>query len=161
MEIDLRFRPIPDLTLSLLGTYTDVELLETIAGAGVAGEKLPYTPKLSATAAVDYEFAIGNTKRAFLGADIAWLDERNTNFPSLGVLAQELESYYTANARVGLELDPYTISLVVRNLFDDDTITDRFLQITSTTINNMPNALTLFRNPPRMISLEATYKFGK
>jgi outer membrane receptor protein involved in Fe transport len=153
VEETLQFQPFAGLTFGLLGAYTDARLQQTIKGAGVAGERLPYTPEVSATATVDYNFPIGNSLTAFLGADVSWQGERTNLFPSLGPTSLLLRAYSTTDIRAGVELERCKIELIGRNMFNDATVVDRFLNSTNAALGGY------IRNPPRMLSLEVRYDF--
>ena len=151
-ELEATLRPVDRVRLAASGAYTNATVREDIAGAGVKGDPIPYTPRWSGTLSADYDFPIGGHD-AFVGGDVNYQGKRFNNFPNNGLNYFKLDGYTTVSARAGVQLDPARVSLVVRNLLDDKTVNDIFLQQQPTTL------LGYFRNAPRTISLEVGVSF--
>jgi outer membrane receptor protein involved in Fe transport len=133
--------------LSVSGAYTNATVRESLPNAGNRGDRIPYTPRWSGTVTADYDFRIGGSK-ANIGADASYVGDRATDFPNTGVNYIKLDDYVTVGAHAGVQMGNKRVSLVVRNLLDDDTVNDIFLLLPPVTINGS------YRNPPRTISFE-------
>jgi outer membrane receptor protein involved in Fe transport len=133
--------------LSASGAYTNATVRESLPNAGNRGDRIPYTPRWSGTVTADYDFQIGGSK-ANIGADASYVGDRATDFPNTGVNYIRLDDYITVGAHAGVQMGNKRVSLIVRNLLDDDTVYDKFLLLPPVTVNGS------FRNPPRTISLE-------
>ncbi|MDB5367801.1 MAG: hypothetical protein JWM77_3728 [Rhodospirillales bacterium] len=151
-EIDLHFYPIAALDLGLNAAWTDAIVLQTVTGGGVAGDKIPYTPTFTANVSADYRFPITGLLNGFVGGDVSYTSQRQTNFPSNSTSFDKLPGYSTVNLRAGTEWGVYRAAVIVRNLLDDGTVTDVAYQ-------TFPALNGYFRNPPRTISLEFSGKF--
>lgn len=150
LELENHWRPVDGLDLSLTAAYTNAEVTETVVGAGVEGDRIPYTPEYTANLGVDYSFPVGSVE-GFVGGDLNWMSDRPTNFPSAGASYTLLEEQTLVNLRTGAQINDWRVALLVRNLLDDDTVTDILFQ--------QPYLTSYYRVTPRAISLEVSTKF--
>jgi iron complex outermembrane receptor protein len=151
-ELEATLRPIRGLSIGFSGSYIDAATTATIPGAGVDGERIPYTPRWSGSASIDYTFE-SLAFPIFLGADVAYTDSRFTDFAANSGYYFKLDSYTVVNARAGIEIGNARVSLNLRNAFDDDTVTDVFTQTAGVSLNGF------YRVQPRMLSLEMSASF--
>ncbi len=118
-ELEVAYRPIPSLTVSLSGDTSHAVLTSVTANVGAAvGDAVLNTPNWMATARVQYNHPITDAIMGFINAD--WdeighshgtFDNTNPDYvrPVYGVL----------NASIGFDMDQYTVSLYAKNLADD------------------------------------------
>jgi outer membrane receptor protein involved in Fe transport len=115
--------PAAGLTFSLNGAYTDAFLTkdtEPIVG-GLDGDLLPYTPKWAAALRGDYEWSVRNVATAFVGGGISYTGDRTFDFTTRddGGRLRTIESYVTADLRVGTEIGRLLIELYGKNLTNE------------------------------------------
>ncbi len=152
-ELEATVRPVTGLAIGLSGSYSNAKLKQTIEGSGVAGDRIPYTPKIAGNLSVDYRFDLTDSVAGFVGADESYVGNRATSFPRITAMYTPLSSYYTTNIRAGVEFSNYRLTATVKNLFDNDEIVDVYYIQAPITINGF------LRNPPRMVTLEFAAKF--
>ena len=88
LELSSLFRITDALTLGLNGAYTDAKIkndfeptmipqgaFDVILWTGLAGDRMPYTPKLSWTGTAEYAFSVGGLNGQVGGA-LRWVDDR-------------------------------------------------------------------------------------
>ena len=83
---------------------------------GVAGERLPNSPRFAATASANYDFAIGG-RASYVGANYRHVGERLANFES-NKFHYKLPAYDMVDLQAGIELKPLRLSLYLRNAFN-------------------------------------------
>ncbi|MFP5391406.1 MAG: TonB-dependent receptor [Gammaproteobacteria bacterium] len=126
VELDIKAKPLPGLTLSASGSYTKAELSNDegvnngVIGA-VRGAQVQGVPKYNAALSAQYNFALEGEMSAFVAAGVQWIG------PSKGSLNPEQTdyerpAYHLADLSGGLAFSRYKLSVFVKNLFDDDTI---------------------------------------
>ena len=82
LEVELRARPAPGLTLEVFGTYLNAKYREFVSGdyrqafaqVDLAGNRLSNAPEFSFRAGGDYDIPIGGSGKLNLRADINWQD---------------------------------------------------------------------------------------
>jgi hypothetical protein len=85
-----------------------------------------------------------------LGADVTWTDERSTAFESNPrTVYMRLEPYTVVNARAGMNFPSWTLSLIVRNALNDDTLMG---------LNGVTD-IGYLRNSPALYSLQLSASF--
>jgi hypothetical protein len=89
---------------------------------GLAGDQLPYTPRLSANLSVDYEWSVGSDAEAFVGANIRAVGDQVAGF-SAGYRAVfgdriRIDGYETVDLRAGVNFGRFSLQAYARNLFD-------------------------------------------
>ena len=130
-EATLTVRPTSGLSVVGTAAYTKAYLRDdttpltggTNITGGLAGDRLPYVPAFSATASADYEWALTNAVRAYVGADVHMQSDQAGDF-SAGYRALyghpiNLDGYATLDLRAGLVLGNITVSAYARNLTNE------------------------------------------
>ena len=135
LEGDILVRPLDGLTLSASGTYlkskVSGDFTTTADGSAVynaagytgnfRGSDLPYTPKFSANADVQYQWEMGRL-RPFVGGNLLYQGRENATFANAALPATDfiIAPYATLDLRAGVEGDNgrWKFSLFGRNVTD-------------------------------------------
>jgi len=97
---------------------------QSAAAYGVAGNRLPYSPKLSGSLSADYDFPLTSRLSGFLGGNVDYVGERLAGFqapppPGEAPTARDVyPAYAKTNFRTGVKFDDWTVTLFVNNAFD-------------------------------------------
>jgi outer membrane receptor protein involved in Fe transport len=165
VEVGIKALPITGLRLSIGATYAKTEITQydavsTYGGApeNYAGQKFPYSPPLTATADVEYDFAMTDNLDAFLGTSATYnsrtsavLNNTNTAYIAADHL-YDLPGYYLLNFRAGVQSQDgrWTLYLWGRN------VTNRFY---STNILNNVSTIVRYTGMPATFGAGFGYKF--
>jgi Fe(3+) dicitrate transport protein len=115
------------------------------------GNRQPYAPKNTLTAALGYKMGSWNAQleAVYVGSQFADFAEGDAPTPELGLTGQfgEIASYTIYNAALNYKYAPYktTIFVTGKNLFDKEYITDRTRGILT--------------GMPRLVQVGARYDF--
>ncbi len=127
VEITAGWRPLRGLRLSANGAWnkarldddTDLELV-----GGYKGDRLPFSPKYTASLLADYRWTIGDTTPAFAGASVRRMAGQYGSFDPAYRAAngrqREIPSYNVFDAYAGLELGNWTVEVFGKNLGNSD-----------------------------------------
>ena len=130
IEMELGYHPMRGLRLGVSGAVDDAKLDEDIPVPGVtgsSGNELPYAPKVSYAATVDYEHPLTSTVRGFAGLTVAGVGARRAYFADqtvglapLGLVTKtgDLPAYATLDFRGGFTWNKVTLTGYVRNVTD-------------------------------------------
>jgi iron complex outermembrane receptor protein len=132
LEADLTARLTDDLTLDLSATYAEATYERytqgscytgrtpdnpLTGGCDLSGQGLPFAPKLTATAGVQWQHSFGLTS-LYSRLDGSWVGEHNVTSelnPNYGVQ----DAYGLMNFRLGVSRGAWDVSAWVRNLTDE------------------------------------------
>lgn len=166
LEFSGALRPVPGLTLSANGAYTNAKLLQDTPPltGGFAGDPLPWVPKWSGALHGDYDFYVSSGTRGFVGASLDYIGKRNAEFNqripqpdgSPGPLIR-IPGYTEVDLRGGVNFGKFTIEAFAHNLFDKKGITDAF-GFTPGSLPNNAAAASAIR--PRTIGLTLNVNVG-
>jgi len=126
LEFTTTLRPTPGLSFSLNGAYTDATLKDDTPPqvGGLAGDRLPYTPKYSIGANADYEWELGGETKAYVGASVRSLSKQpaayDFAFRTANGRQRYLPSYEVVDLRAGLDFGRYSLEVYAKNLFDSE-----------------------------------------
>ncbi|MEP7247773.1 MAG: TonB-dependent receptor, partial [Gammaproteobacteria bacterium] len=130
VELSLRARPTEGLTLALWGAYTDATLREDFTSLStafaLAGDRLPYSSRISGRFSADQEFAVANGMEANVGASVTYVGDRVGEFVPSAALAsqrQEYPAYAQVDLHAGLQYDTWKGNLFLQNLTDKRGVT--------------------------------------
>ena len=159
VEANVSYAPLEGLTLNASGTYIHTKLeRDILSGAniyGLKGDPLPYSAPWKAALSSDYKRAVSENWSAFVGASFFYTGQVSAEFASdSSVPRVHFPSYKTVDARVGLARRDLTLSLIVKNAFDEvgfNGQTPLTLSATGAT------ALSIIQ--PRAIVLSVTYNY--
>ena len=126
VELELLAMPISGLTLSTNVGYLDAEMQEfrnaVVDGeiADVSGNELPYAPRWSASAAAEYETALGAWPDAMGFARIEY-SFRDRQYDEIANRERdELPSYSLWNLSAGITKGSWRVAAYVENLFESE-----------------------------------------
>lgn len=152
-ELEVQAVPVNGLRIGFSGGYSQARIDQTVPNGGSSGDRIPYVPDWSFDGSADYTFPVTGSWDAFAGADASWQDIRKTDLPENTGTYFNLPSYWLTNVRLGIENGTWNFSLIVKNLFDENAVTDYF--ITSAGLAENGEIPTT----PRTFMLQARTKF--
>jgi outer membrane receptor protein involved in Fe transport len=155
-EIELDARPVDGLQLTLNGNYNLARLTEDnpVATTGRKGDRIPYVPKWSGSASINYTTDLpGLGVEGSISADASYQGAMATKFNSTISNYQQLDDYWLVGVHAGVKKDAWSVNLNVTNLLDDNTPIN-FNEI-------VPGVYPLgyYISRPRTVSLSAMIKF--
>ena len=123
---------LPTRGLSVIANfaYVDAELRDDTVPpggglnltGGLAGDQLPYTPKISANISADYEWSLGGEVEAFVGGNVRLVGDQTAGFSAAYRAAFgsriRVDGYDTVDLRGGVNFGRFTAQVFARNLFD-------------------------------------------
>jgi iron complex outermembrane recepter protein len=159
-ELSSTFRPIPSLRLAGWVAFTDAKLTESIPSTstvyGAKGDRLPTSPRWSASLFADYDFTISTRLDGFVGASGSYVGERIGPLRGapggVPLPRQTLGDYTQVDLKVGVEAaGSLRATLFVNNLTDERGILRGGLGVT------FPHAFYYIE--PRTIGLSVSMDF--
>lgn len=116
-EVSASLRPVDGLTLNAAATYVKTRI-DKYTGVKVnggiqdfKGSTIPFAPEWVLTGAVDYDFPVSSTLKAFVGANASY---NSSTYSVIGEDANsKLKSYAILDLRVGIETADGVYSLTV------------------------------------------------
>ncbi|NKJ44464.1 TonB-dependent receptor [Novosphingobium sp. SG720] len=126
LEVDLTTRPLRGLTLNGALGYVDAHLTQDqsssavliTASTGKAGDPIPNTPDLTASASASYSWALNSRFDGLVRADGAYTGHQEGTFRPTDPYHTSYGNYATANLRVGVENPQMGIYVFCNNLTD-------------------------------------------
>ncbi len=125
IELSVELRPFTGLTVAAWGSYDNAVLTQefpaTSYSVGAAGDRLPYTSRLSGNLSVEEDFPITSRVGGFVGGAASFVGHRLGEFASIFTVPpvrEDLPAYTKLDLRTGVKLDDWTISLFVNNVAD-------------------------------------------
>ncbi|WP_010410339.1 TonB-dependent receptor [Citromicrobium sp. JLT1363] len=121
-ELTATIRPVDGFSLVLNGAYNDAELVDDTppVTGGLAGDQLPYTPELTATMSVDYEWSLGGSTLAFVGGDVRLTSDQAGGFDqtyrTLFGRRLEIDGYQKVDLRAGVAFDKFSVTAFANNV---------------------------------------------
>lgn len=130
-EFTTTLRPTRGFTVSLNGAYTRSRLTTDTDPnvGGLAGDRLPFTPKFNWNVNADYSWNIGGDTEAFVGASLRALSKQRANFDAgfnaaFGLDRPTVAAYEVIDLRAGVDFGRFTIEAFAKNLGNSHGITD-------------------------------------
>ncbi|VVE13975.1 ligand-gated channel [Pandoraea horticolens] len=119
MELFGSLTPTPQWRFSMGMTYSDGRLTQDVPGIQArSGDRMPNTPTFAGSANADYFFDVASY-RAYVGATVSYVGQRNSSFPNTKVTPNfNLPSYVRTDLRAGIDLRKARVAMFVHNLFD-------------------------------------------
>lgn len=120
-EGSITYMPVSGLRLGLNAAYTDASLSENVpAIGGLDGDRLPFIPKWSAAATVDYMFPLRDNWTARIGGGLRYVGSRVTSVTH-DPLALPLDSYGAVDLNADIGNDRWVFRVFVKNLTNKNT----------------------------------------
>ena len=119
-ELSATYRPLAQWTMVAKGAYTDAKLTEDAPGLNaVSGDRLPDSPKFSASLSANYSFALA-ANPAYAGLAYRHVGSRDAGFRvgSNTLPSYILPSYSLVDLQAGVDVGRFGIGMFVRNAFD-------------------------------------------
>ncbi|MBT2135367.1 TonB-dependent receptor [Croceibacterium sp. LX-88] len=120
LELTATATPAADFNLSLNTAYTDARLSTDTLIGGLDGDRLPFTPKFSASLNGDYTVMVGNDVEAYFGGSLRYLSDQSASFDADYRAAhgeqRTIEAYAVIDLNAGITIDQFDIQLYVKNL---------------------------------------------
>jgi iron complex outermembrane recepter protein len=158
-ELSSQLKPVTGLTIGAWVAWNHAVLTEPFpAGSsvyGVAGDRLPFSPRLSGNLSVDEEFPVTNGVTGFVGGSLSYVGDRIGNFtapPPAVPPRQDYPGYARADLRLGAKFASWTADVYVNNLTDKR-------GILFGGFGTVPNPAAFTYIQPRTVGLLATVKF--
>ena len=166
IEGDVRIRPVEGLTLTGSGTYLKSKVTSSFSTTpdGLAvyntggytgdfkGSELPYTPKFSANADINYEWAMGNVT-PFVGGGIVYQGKQNGTFFNDVLKASdfEIDGYTTVDLRAGVGATDgsWEVTAFGRNVFN---------KVYTTSVTTFLDAQFRFTGRPAIYGVSAKFR---
>ncbi len=161
-ELEVTVTPTRVLTLQGSFSYNDAKLTEDqatdfVTGAGKAGNRLAYIPKVTAAAGGEYAFPLSflDGYSGMIRGDIAYQGSSYSEINGANVYYRKVDDYTVVNMRAGVEWDDDKSGMYVfvNNVFDKVAV-NTVLAAASTA-----NRTTVYALPPRTIGLQFRKRF--
>jgi iron complex outermembrane receptor protein len=125
-EATVQIEPIDRFTIGLRGAYTDARFTAAAPQLGaVSGNPLPYAPKTSLAAIMDYHFATVGSVTPTVGLTYAYHGADESSY-SNGV-TYHIPHYETLDFRTGLDWSQYSVIFRVMNLTNEYGLTSVYI----------------------------------
>jgi len=149
-ELSLTYRPFSQLALMASGGYTNAQLTQDVALAGIrAGEQVEGVPDYSGSASVEYRRPLNSDTAGFLRANYSYTgNSHGTLTPTDPDYRRP--AYGVAGASVGVTVQSWEFSFYTKNLFNNQEIIQR---------PNRASVPTGFTLRPRTIGLSVSATF--
>ena len=126
VELSLEARPLRGLTVAAWVSYNDAQLSEDLPsdslGLAKAGDRLPYSSRLSGNLSLDQEFPLWADVSGFAGTSLIYVGNRKGAFQSGPTPRSTFPSYVQWNLRAGMKYDKWTLDAFVNNAADQHSI---------------------------------------
>ncbi len=153
-EASLVYYPITGLSLRATGGYTRAVLDEDAPEAGgVAGDALPFVPKITTSLSANYRWVPAPGWQASLGASVDYTGERRSDFSARAPI--DVPTFHTFNLSGGLERGNWRLSVYGKNLGNARGIT--YIKSRSLALDANPLAAGLIT--PRTLGANVNYRF--
>jgi outer membrane receptor protein involved in Fe transport len=130
-EFTATLRPTRGFVVAFNGAYTRARLTTDTDPnvGGLAGDRLPFTPKFNWNVNVDYSWSLGGETEAFVGASLRSLSEQRANFDAgfgaaFGLDRPTVPAYEVVDLRAGVDFGRFTLDVFANNLADSRGMTD-------------------------------------
>jgi len=135
VELEMRARPLPGLSLEVFGTYLNAKYTEFVTGdyrqgfaeVDLSGNRLQNAPEFSARGAISYEWVMANESRVTLRSDINWQDRVFFTEFNNDDATQPAHAIWNAGIGYSSPDDKYTVDLWVRNITDELVIANNII----------------------------------
>ncbi len=165
VEGDLTYTPFRGLTLTGSGSYTVGKLKGdqvvpggiTVTGAGLKGDYVPRSPKITAQASAQYGWSLTDRFQGLFRLDFAYQSAQWMFYQRTNAATQRLPGFATLGARIGVgdKSQGWDVSLYATNLFDKVGL----LRLEDTGLDGGDSAVRATGIAPRTIGVAFDKKF--
>jgi iron complex outermembrane receptor protein len=164
IELYLLARPVDGLRMSIGGTYIDTKITEFIGfqpdatTADFKGQRFPFAPKQTAIADAEYEFPVGGSVDAYIGASLTHNSKTsstlaNSNTSTINRDARfDMRSYTLIDLRAGINIpgSKLRVGAFVRNVGN---------VYYWTNVQDTLASVARFAGMPRTFGLQASWRY--
>lgn len=165
VEFNAAYQPKDGLFLSLNGAYTNAKLKDDAGPlvGGMAGDRLPFSPKLTLGFNADYRWQVSDTMEAFVGGSVRHVSSQSAafdaDFRAANGRQREAEDYQVVDLRAGVDLGRFVIEAYAKNLGDSYGVVSTSA-VTANGFDIYPNgAIAAGVIRPRSIGVAVTAEF--
>lgn len=120
VEFTLATRPVVGLNLSVNGAYTNARLTTDTEIGGLEGDRLPFSPKFSASLNADYSWPLADGMDAHIGGSLRHLSSQSGGFDEdfrteFG-RQRRIPAYNVIDLNAGVDFGRFNLEVYVRNL---------------------------------------------
>ena len=127
IEFSFGARPVTGLELAAWFAWNDAKLTSGFPDGsfsqGESGDRLPYSSRYSGSVSLDWDFALADALRGFVGGSVSYVGKREGIFASRFAPPerQVFPQYTQTDLRAGIRHDDWTLSAFATNLTDERT----------------------------------------
>ncbi len=163
-EFTITAKPTPGLTFVANGAITHARLKEDsgILSGGLAGDALPYSPKYSVNLDGQYEWAMGDGIKPYVGASLRFLSKQNGDYDYFYRVTyghqRQIPSYEVVDLRAGADFGRFNLEVYAKNV--NNALGRTSVASTAFAANNVPDgnlAVAILR--PRTVGVSLTAGF--
>lgn len=122
-EASVDYNPWRGLTLGANGAYIEATLTKDLPQSatispvnGVAGDRLPYSPRWTGNLSAEQQFDLGARSTIYFGGNLSFVGKRLSDFTDTAADPRvHLSSYQQLDLRAGLRRDGYGLNFFVKN----------------------------------------------
>lgn len=152
IEVEVNARPIATVDLFFGASYQNARLTEDLSNEqGFKGDDIPNVPEFQANGGFRWIEPVHEDFSSVVQLDFSYQGERDTLFITDDDLNVNLDSYFLANAKIGVEGERWQAHLFVRN------ITDKRAEIDAVNTDQDPLAFLTVR--PRTFGINVSTRF--
>jgi outer membrane receptor protein involved in Fe transport len=128
VELSTELRPARGLTIGAWAAWGEAEITEDFPDisdiVGGAGDRLPYSPKVSGNLSFDYQFDFIGSSTASAGAAVRYVGDRAGGFRAdAGSEQPTLPSYSQVDLSFGVVAGPWAFNAFINNVADERGVT--------------------------------------
>jgi iron complex outermembrane recepter protein len=186
VELTTLFRATDGLTVGFNAAYTDASIkndfaatvipqagFDVVLNTGLAGDRMPYTPKLSWSATAEYAFATSTGLNGQVGAALRWVGDRlndtterqrvtapgdpSTILQEEITLPLELDSYRSLDLYAGIGKGNWGVRAFVNNVTGETGYSS--MTLAAGALTGAPSHLAAVPIQPRTVGLEFDFRF--
>jgi len=123
-EVSIEWRPLQGLTVSAWGAYDNAVLTQDTPPSaaftyGLAGDRLPFSSRMTGNASLRQEFPLAGGWTGFLGGTTSYVGKRLGNFGYFATSARDVyPAYWKTDLAGGIVKDPWALNLYANNVMD-------------------------------------------
>lgn len=123
LELSVESRPLTGLTIAAWLTLSDAVLTQAFPPNsneyGVAGDRLPYSSRVSANLSLERDFPLASRLMGFVRGAVSFVGNRESEFAGTPTgMRANFPSYTQSDFRAGARYDSWTAALTINNISD-------------------------------------------